>query len=230
MAESKKIKSAYEQVDIERNYAASEAFSLLTTVAKENAKRNFNESVDVVFRLGIDPRKADQMIRGSVALPNGTGKTIRVAVFAQGEAATAAREAGADIVGADELVTEVEKGMMDFDLVIAAPDMMAKVGKLGRALGPRGLMPNPKTGTVTPDVAKAVSEFKSGKVEYRTDKNGNVHVRIGKADFDANKLAENFAAVLDEIQRSKPASSKGRYIKTVSASTTMGPGIRIDVS
>jgi large subunit ribosomal protein L1 len=229
MAVSKKLKDAYSKVDPEKNYEADEAFALLTSVSKDSTKRKFDESVDVVFRLGVDPRKADQMIRGSVALPNGTGKTIRVAVFAQGEAATAAKEAGADFVGADDLVKEVEKGMMDFDLVIAAPDMMAKVGKLGRALGPRGLMPNPKTGTVTPDVAKAVGEFKSGKVEYRTDRNGNVHVRIGKASFAPEQLAQNYAAVLDEIQRSKPASSKGKYIKTISASTTMGPGVRISV-
>lgn len=230
MATGKKLRSAFSKVDPEKYYGVDEAFALLTGVAKDSTKRKFDESVDVVFRLGVDPRKADQMIRGSVALPNGTGKTIRVAVFAQGEAATAAKEAGADIVGADELVAEVEKGMMDFDLVIAAPDMMAKVGKLGRALGPRGLMPNPKTGTVTPDVAKAVGEFKSGKVEYRTDRFGNVHVRIGRASFDADKLAQNFAAVLEEIQRAKPASSKGRYIKNVSTSTTMGPGIKIDIS
>lgn len=230
MAEGKKIKDAHSKVDPERTYQVQEAFELLTTTSKESTKRAFDESVDVVFKLGVDPRKADQMIRGSVALPNGTGKTIRIAVFAQGEAATAAKAAGADFVGADELVQDVEKGMMDFDLVIAAPDMMAKVGKLGRALGPRGLMPNPKTGTVTPDVAKAVADFKSGKVEYRTDRDGNVHVRIGKASFEAAKLAENFAAVLDEIQRSKPASSKGRYIKNISTSTTMGPGIKIDIS
>jgi len=225
----KKLRSAYEKVDREKFYEVGEAFQLLTSLAKENAKRNYDESVDVVFRLGIDPKKADQMIRGSVAMPNGTGKDVRIAVFAQGEAATAAREAGADIVGADELVTEVEKGMMDFDLVIASPDMMAKVGRLGKALGPRGLMPNPKTGTVTPDVAKAVGEFKSGKVEYRTDRDGNVHVRIGKASFAPDALSQNFAAVLDELQRAKPASSKGKYIKNVSTSTTMGPGIRIDV-
>ncbi|MFN8015678.1 MAG: 50S ribosomal protein L1 [Acidimicrobiia bacterium] len=229
MAVSKKLNDAATKVDRDKSYGALEAFSLLTSISKESAKRAFDESVDVVFRLGVDPRKADQMIRGSVALPNGTGKTVRIAVFAQGEAATAAKEAGADIVGADELVTDVEKGMMDFDLVIAAPDMMAKVGKLGRALGPRGLMPNPKTGTVTPDVAKAVSEFKSGKVEYRTDKDGNVHIRIGKASFEPEKLAENFASALDEIQRAKPASSKGKYIKNISTSTTMGPGIRIEI-
>ena len=230
MALGKKIKDAHSKVDPERGYSAEEAFTLLTSTSKETTKRAFDESVDVVFRLGVDPRKADQMIRGSVALPNGTGKTIRIAVFAQGEAATAAKAAGADFVGADELVQDVEKGMMDFDLVIAAPDMMAKVGKLGRALGPRGLMPNPKTGTVTPDVAKAVADFKSGKVEYRTDRDGNVHVRIGKASFEPAKLAENFASVLDEIQRSKPASSKGKYIKNISTSTTMGPGIKIDIS
>ncbi|HMS25523.1 MAG TPA: 50S ribosomal protein L1, partial [Acidimicrobiia bacterium] len=218
MSQGKKIKEAYSKVNPEHGYPVEEAFALLTTTAKESTKRAFDESVDVVFRLGVDPRKADQMIRGSVALPNGTGKTIRIAVFAQGEAATAAKAAGADFVGADELVQDVEKGMMDFDLVIAAPDMMAKVGKLGRALGPRGLMPNPKTGTVTPDVAKAVADFKSGKVEYRTDRDGNVHVRIGKASFEPTKLGENFAAVLDEIQRAKPASSKGRYIKNISAS------------
>lgn len=229
MSQGKKIKDAQTKVEPERRYSINEAFELLTTTSKESTKRAFDESVDVVFRLGIDPKKADQMIRGSVALPNGTGKSIRIAVFAQGEAATAAKEAGADIVGADELVVDVEKGMMDFDLVIAAPDMMAKVGKLGRALGPRGLMPNPKTGTVTPDVGKAVSDFKSGKVEYRTDRDGNVHVRIGKASFESSKLAENFNSVLDEIQRAKPASSKGRYIKNISASTTMGPGIKIDV-
>ena len=230
MSQGKKIKEAYSKVNPEHGYPVEEAFALLTTTAKESTKRAFDESVDVVFRLGVDPRKADQMIRGSVALPNGTGKTIRIAVFAQGEAATAAKAAGADFVGADELVQDVEKGMMDFDLVIAAPDMMAKVGKLGRALGPRGLMPNPKTGTVTPDVAKAVADFKSGKVEYRTDRDGNVHVRIGKASFEPAKLGENFAAVLDEIQRAKPASSKGRYIKNISASTTMGPGVKIDIS
>lgn len=230
MSQGKKIKEAYSKVNPEHGYPVEEAFALLTTTAKESTKRAFDESVDVVFRLGVDPRKADQMIRGSVALPNGTGKTIRIAVFAQGEAATAAKAAGADFVGADELVQDVEKGMMDFDLVIAAPDMMAKVGKLGRALGPRGLMPNPKTGTVTPDVAKAVADFKSGKVEYRTDRDGNVHVRIGKASFEPTKLGENFAAVLDEIQRAKPASSKGRYIKNISASTTMGPGVKIDIS
>ncbi len=229
MTLGKKIKEAQSKIDADRKYPVIEAFELLSTTSKDSTKRGFDESVDVVFRLGIDPKKADQMLRGSVALPNGTGKTIRIAVFAQGEAATAAKEAGADFVGADELVAEVEKGMMDFDLVISAPDMMAKVGRLGRALGPRGLMPNPKTGTVTPDVAKAVADFKSGKVEYRTDRDGNVHIRIGKASFDANKLAENFSSVLDEIQRSKPASSKGKYIKNISASTTMGPGIKIDI-
>ena len=226
MAVSKKVRDAQAKIDPELAYEPAKAFELLTEIAKESA-RKFVEGVEVVFRLGIDPRKADQMLRGSIALPQGTGKTVRIAVFAQGEAAKAA---GADHVGADELVQEVEKGMMDFDLVIASPDMMAKVGRLGKALGPRGLMPNPKTGTVTPDVAKAVAEFKAGKVEYRTDRFGNIHVVIGKANLEASKLAENYAAVLDEIQRMKPAASKGKYIKNVSISTTMGPGIKVAVA
>ena len=197
-------------------------------LVKEFANAKFDEAVDVSFRLGIDPRKADQMVRGTVALPQGTGKDIRVAVFASGEAADAAREAGADLVGADDLFEQVEGGMLDFDLVIAAPDMMPLVGRLGRSLGPRGLMPNPKTGTVTPDVAKAVSEFKGGKVEYRTDRYGNVHLPIGKVSFDAAALGANLSAALDEIERLKPSSAKGRYFKKVSISSTMGPGIRID--
>jgi large subunit ribosomal protein L1 len=229
MAVSKKVRDAQAKIDPELAYEPAKAFELLTEIAKESA-RKFVEGVEVVFRLGIDPRKADQMLRGSIALPQGTGKTVRIAVFAQGEAASAAKAAGADHVGADELVAEVEKGMMDFDLVIASPDMMAKVGRLGKALGPRGLMPNPKTGTVTPDVAKAVAEFKAGKVEYRTDRFGNIHVVIGKANLEASKLAENYAAVLDEIQRMKPAASKGKYIKNVSISTTMGPGIKVAVA
>ena len=181
-----------------------------------------------VVRLGVDPRKADQIVRGTVALPSGTGKDVRVAVFAQGEAAEAARAAGADHVGGDDLAAEVEGGMLDFDVAIATPDLMPIVGKLGRVLGPRGLMPNPKTGTVTPDVAKAVEEFKGGKVEYRTDRYGNVHVPIGKASFEAEALRANFWAVVDEIQRAKPASAKGRYFRRVGVSSTMGPGIRID--
>ena len=205
-------------------YGPVEALKLV----KSTAKAKFDENVDVVFRLGVDPRKADQMVRGTVALPSGTGKDVRVAVFAAGEAADAARAAGADKVGADDLAAEVEAGQMDFDLAIATPDMMPLVGRLGRTLGPRGLMPNPKTGTVTQDVGRAVEEFKGGKVEYRTDRYGNVHVRIGKASFDEAKLEANFRAVLDEIQRAKPASAKGRYIKKISMSTTMGPGVRVD--
>jgi large subunit ribosomal protein L1 len=176
------------------------------------------------------PVEADQMVRGTVALPAGTGKDVRIAVFATGEAADAARAAGADLVGADDLFEQVEGGMMDFDLVIAAPDMMPLVGRLGRSLGPRGLMPNPKTGTVTTDVGKAVEEFKGGKVEYRTDRYANVQVPIGKASFDIDKLADNFYAVIEELNRAKPASAKGRYIRKVTASATMGPGVRIDIA
>ncbi len=221
----KKFKDAAKKFDREMVYTPSDSVRL----AKETATAKFDESIDVSFRLGIDPRKADQMVRGTVALPQGTGKTIRVAVFASGEAADAAREAGADIVGADDLFEQVEGGMMDFDLVIAAPDMMPLVGRLGRSLGPRGLMPNPKTGTVTPDVAKAVSEFKGGKVEYRTDRYGNVQVTVGKASFTPEQLTENFFAVIDEIQRAKPASAKGRYIQKITVSSTMGPGVKVDI-
>jgi large subunit ribosomal protein L1 len=213
---------------IDRNamYAPMEAMTLL----KGAAKKKFNEGVDVVFRLGVDPRRADQMIRGTVGLPNGRGATVRVAVFAQGDAAREAQEAGADVVGAEDLVERVSKGFMDFDIVIATPDLMGQVGKLGRSLGPRGLMPNPKTGTVTTDVGKAVSEFKAGRVEYRTDKFGNVHVPIGKASFEVRALAENYQAVLEEVLRAKPAASKGRYLKAISVSSTMGPGVKVDPS
>jgi large subunit ribosomal protein L1 len=221
----KKFIDAAKKFDREMVYNPVDAVRL----AKDTATAKFDESIDVSFRLGIDPRKADQMVRGTVALPQGTGKTIRVAVFASGEAADAAREAGADIVGADDLFEQVEGGMMDFDLVIAAPDMMPLVGRLGRSLGPRGLMPNPKTGTVTPDVAKAVSEFKGGKVEYRTDRYGNVQVTVGKASFTPEQLSENFYAVIDEIQRAKPASAKGRYIQKLTVSATMGPGVKVDI-
>jgi large subunit ribosomal protein L1 len=215
----KKYIDAAKKFDRDMLYSPTDAVRL----AKETATAKFDESVDVSFRLGID-----QMVRGTVALPQGTGKDVRVAVFATGEAADAAREAGADIVGADDLFEQVEGGMMDFDLVIAAPDMMPLFGRLGRTLGPRGLMPNPKTGTVTPDVAKAVGEFKGGKVEYRTDRYGNVQVTVGKASFTPEALAENFYAVIDEIQRAKPASAKGRYIQKIAVSSTMGPGIRVD--
>ena len=221
----KKFADALKKFDREFMYAPKEA----VTHAKNTATAAFDESIDVVIRLGVDPRKADQMVRGTVALPAGTGKNVRIAVFAAGEAAEAAREAGADFVGADDLFEQVDGGMMDFDLVIAAPDMMPLVGRLGRALGPRGLMPNPKTGTVTPDVGKAVEEFKGGKVEYRTDRYANVQVPIGKASFSEDQLAENFWAVIDELNRAKPASAKGRYIKKVTASATMGPGIKVDI-
>jgi large subunit ribosomal protein L1 len=222
----KKYIDAAKKFDRDRFYTPTEA----VTLAKATATAKFDENLDVVFRLGVDPRKADQMVRGTVALPSGTGKDVRIAVFAQGEAAEAARAAGADIVGADELAAEIEGGKMDFDLAIATPDMMPLVGRLGRTLGPRGLMPNPKTGTVTTDVGRAVEEFKGGKVEYRTDRYGNVHVQLGKSSFDEQKLEDNFRAVLDELQRAKPASAKGRYIKKITISATMGPGVRVDIA
>ena len=222
----KKYTDALKKFDREQFYSPSEAVRL----AKATATASFDENLDVVFRLGVDPRKADQMVRGTVALPSGTGKDVRVAVFAAGEAADAAREAGADMVGAEDLAAEVEGGAMDFDIAIATPDMMPLVGRLGRVLGPRGLMPNPKTGTVTTDVAKAVEEFKGGKVEYRTDRYGNVAVTLGQAKFDQDKLEANFRAVIDEVQRAKPASAKGRYIKKITVSATMGPGVRVDTT
>src|SRR5688572_18246333 len=199
-------------------------------IVKNNAKAKFDETVEIAVRLGVDPRKADQMVRGTVALPAGTGKDVRVAVFAAGDKATEAREAGADLVGADDLAAQVEAGKFDFDVAIATPDMMPLVGRLGRALGPRGLMPNPKTGTVTTDVGRAVSEFKGGKVEYRTDRYGNVHVPLGKTSFAPSDLETNFRAVLDELQRAKPAAAKGRYIKKITISSTMGPGVRVDTN
>lgn len=222
----KKFADAIKKFDRDQLFTPTEA----VTLAKSLASAKFDEGVDVAMRLGVDPRKADQMVRGTVALPAGTGKNIRVAVFASGEAAIAAREAGADIVGADDLAAEIEKGNMDFDLAIATPDMMPLVGRLGRTLGPRGLMPNPKTGTVTQDVARAVAEFKGGKVEYRTDRYGNVHVTIGKASFSPEQLEQNFRAVLDELQRAKPAAAKGRYLRKITVSSTMGPGIKIDTN
>lgn len=226
MAKSKKQVAAAEAFDPEHLYGPGEALGLV----QQLATAKFDETVELAVRLGVDPRKADQMVRGTVALPSGTGKDVRVAVFATGEAATAAREAGAEFVGGDDLAAEVEGGMMDFDVAIATPDMMPTVGKLGRALGPRGLMPNPKTGTVTPDVAKAVGEFKGGKVEYRTDRQGNVHVPLGKASFDRDALVTNFKAVIEELERVKPASAKGRYVRRVTLSSTMGPGIKVDHS
>ena len=222
----KKYADSLKKFDRERFYSPIEAVQ----IAKSTATANFEENLDVVFRLGVDPRKADQMVRGTVALPSGTGKDVRVAVFASGEAAEAARAAGADQVGADDLFAEMEAGKLDFDVIIATPDMMPLVGRLGRVLGPRGLMPNPKTGTVTTDAARAVEEFKGGKVEYRTDRYGNVHVQLGRVSFDQDKLDANFRAVLDEVQRAKPASAKGRYIRKITLSTTMGPGVRVDIN
>jgi len=222
----KKYADALKKFDRDQFYGPADA----VRIAKDTASAKFDENLDVVFRLGVDPRKADQMVRGTVALPSGTGKDVKVAVFAAGEAADAARDAGADIVGADDLAATVEGGEMDFDIAIATPDMMPLVGRLGRVLGPRGLMPNPKTGTVTTDVGKAVEEFKGGKVEYRTDRYGNVHVRLGRAAFSQEQLEDNFRAVIDEIQRAKPASAKGRYIKKITVSATMGPGVRVDIN
>jgi large subunit ribosomal protein L1 len=220
----KKSVDAHRRFDREQEFAPAEALELV----KSMATRNFDETVEAAVRLGVDPRKAEQMIRGTVSLPHGTGKTVRVAVFAAGEAAREAQEAGADIVGSDDLIAQVEGGFLDFDVAIATPDLMAQVGKLGRTLGPRGLMPNPKTGTVTNDVGKTVAEFKAGKVEYRTDRYGNVHVPIGKASFDTHALLENYHSVLDELLRAKPASAKGRYLKAVTVSSTMGPGVKVD--
>ena len=226
MPTAKKYKAAIALFDRDQQYAPTEAVSIV----KKTASKKFDESVDVAIRLGVDPRKADQTVRGTVALPCGTGKTVRIAVIAAGDAAAEARAAGADFVGADDLAGEIEKGMMDFDLMIATPDMMPLVGRMGRVLGPRGLMPNPKSGTVTTDVGRAVSEFKGGKVEYRTDRYGNVHVVIGKASFSEADLETNLRAVLDELQRAKPAAAKGKYLKKISLSTTMGPGVKVDVN
>jgi large subunit ribosomal protein L1 len=222
----KKYVDAHKRFDREQFFTPGEAIDLV----KSLASAKFDESIEVAIRLGVDPRKADQMVRGTVALPSGTGKDVRVAVFAQGEAAQAARDAGADVVGADDLAAAVEKGEMNFDIAIATPDLMPMVGKLGRVLGPRGLMPNPKTGTVTTDVARAVAEFKGGKVEYRTDRYGNVHVPVGKVSFAPEAISLNLAAVLDELQRAKPSSSKGKYLRKITISSTMGPGVRVDTN
>ena len=222
----KKFTDAAKKFDRDAQFTPTEALALVKTTA--SAK--FDETVDMAVRLGVDPRKAEQMIRGTVALPSGTGKDVRIAVFASGEAAEAARAAGAEFVGADDLAAQIDGGMMAFDVAIATPDMMPLVGRLGRVLGPRGLMPNPKTGTVTQDVGRAVSEFKGGKVEYRTDRYGNVHVPLGKASFEPDALEANFRAVLDELQRAKPASAKGRYLRKITVSSTMGPGVKIDTN
>jgi large subunit ribosomal protein L1 len=224
MKHGKRYNKAAETFDRQRLHGPVEGVTMLKSlpVAK------FDETVELAVRLGVDPRKADQIVRGTVALPAGTGKDVRVAVFATGPAAEEARAEGADIVGAEDLVERVQGGFLDFDLAIATPDLMGQVGKLGRVLGPRGLMPNPKTGTVTTEVGKAVREFKGGRVEYRTDRYGNVHVPIGKISFEAPALIDNFRAVVEELQRAKPASAKGRYVRGVTVSSTMGPGIKID--
>ena len=224
MQRSKAYKAAAAKIDGDKIYSPLEAIRL----AAANNTLKFDPTIDVAMRLGVDPRKADQMVRGTVNQPHGTGKTARVLVFAVGDKATEAEEAGADYVGGDEMIERVQGGWLDFDAVVATPDMMGKVGRLGRVLGPRGLMPNPKTGTVTPDVAKAVGDIKGGKIEFRVDWQGNVHFIIGKASFETQQLAENYAAALDEILRLKPASSKGRYLRKVTVSSTMGPGIQVD--
>jgi large subunit ribosomal protein L1 len=225
MSKGKRYLDALKRFDPQRLYAPGEGVDLV----KSLATARFDETIELAVRLGVDPRRADQIVRGSLSLPAGTGRTLRVAVFASGEPAAEARAAGADVVGADDLVTRVEKeGFLDFDVAIATPDLMAQVGRLGRILGPRGLMPNPKTGTVTTDVGRAVTEFRGGRVEYRTDRVGNVHVPIGKASFDRSQLLDNFRAVTDELVRVKPSAAKGRYIRSVTLSSTMGPGVAVD--
>ena len=221
---SKAYRSAAELVDRTKLYSPLEAAKL----AKETNKVKLDATVEVAIRLGVDPRKADQMVRGTVNLPHGTGKTARVVVFAAGDKAAEAEAAGADAVGVEELIERVQKGWTDFDAAIATPDQMAKVGRIARILGPRGLMPNPKTGTVTMDVAKAIADIKGGKINFKVDKQANLHLVIGKASFDTEKLVENYAAALDEILRAKPSSAKGRYLKKVTFTTTMGPGIPVD--
>jgi large subunit ribosomal protein L1 len=221
---SKRRKAFANKVNHDKPYAAIDAMKLV----KETATAKFDEAVDVAMNLGIDAKKGEQTVRGSVVLPAGTGKTVRVVAFAAGDAAAEAREAGADVVGADDLVARVQGGFLDFDVAIATPDLMGQVGKLGRVLGPRGLMPYPKTGTVTMDVGRAVREFKGGRVEYRTDRYGNIHVPIGKVSFDRRALLQNFQAVIEELQRAKPASAKGKYMRGIAVSSTMGPGIKVD--
>ncbi|HEX6947603.1 MAG TPA: 50S ribosomal protein L1 [Acidimicrobiia bacterium] len=226
MAVGKKYREASQRYDKATPYPASEALELVKTLASAN----FDETIEAAFRLGIDPRKADQLVRGTVALPHGTGKAVRVAVFCPPDKEREATEAGADVVGGNELVEAIQGGReLDFDIAIATPDMMAEVGKLGRILGPRGLMPNPKAGTVTQDVGKAVTEFKGGRIEYRNDRYGNVHVTVGKASFEVGQLVENLAAVAAELVRAKPAAAKGRYVQGLTVSSTMGPGVKVDV-
>jgi large subunit ribosomal protein L1 len=223
----KKFRAAAEKVDRNKRYTVAEAFALVKETAAVRGTK-YDQSVDVALNLGVDPKHADQMVRGAVVLPNGLGKTVRVAVFAKGEKATDAGNAGADVVGAEDLQKRIEEGFMDFDTVIATPDMMGVVGRLGRVLGPRGLMPNPKTGTVTMDVAKAVKDAKGGKVEFRVEKAGILHAPVGKASFDSEKLEQNFTALVDLVMKLKPSTAKGVYLKGVALSTTMGPGIKID--
>lgn len=220
----KRYQVAAEKIDREKLYGPVEGFRLL----KDTVTVSYDASVDLAARLGIDPRKADQMVRGSVPLPHGTGKDVRVAVFAEGPKATEATEAGADIVGPEEIVAMIEAGNLDFDAVVATPDQMGKIGRYGKVLGPRGLMPNPKTGTVTMDVAKVVGELKAGKIEYRTDRQANVHVVIGKSSFEPRQLVENYRAVMEELVRQRPAAAKGRYLRSISVSTSQGPSIRLD--
>jgi large subunit ribosomal protein L1 len=220
----KNYRNAEAKVETGTLYAPKQALDLV----KQVASAKFDETVEVTFRLGIDPRKADQNIRGSIALPHGTGKTVRVAVFAEGEKAREAEEAGADIVGSDDLVAQIQSGNIDFDAAIATPNMMAKVGRIGKVLGPRGLMPNPKLGTVTMDVAKMVGELKAGRVEYRADRYGICHVPMGRVSFELSDLVENYAALIGELLRVRPATAKGKFIKTISVSSTMGPGVRVD--
>jgi large subunit ribosomal protein L1 len=224
MKRSKHYREAAQKIDAERLYTPLEAVRL----ARDTSPTKFDATVEVALRLGVDPRKADQMVRGTVNLPHGTGKTARVAVFATGERAEQARAAGADIVGSDDLIERVQGGFLDFDAAVATPDLMGKVGRLGRVLGPRGLMPNPKTGTVTTDVAKAVSDIKGGKIEFRVDRHANLHFVLGKASFSDTQLVENYAAALDEVLRLKPSAAKGRYLKKATFTTTMGPGIPVD--
>ncbi len=223
---SKAYEEAAKLIEADKIYSPLEA----ATIATKAAPAKFDSTVEVAMRLGVDPRKADQMVRGTVSLPHGTGKTARVFVFATGVQAAAAVAAGADKVGSDDLIAEITDGFLDFDAAIATPDQMAKVGRIARILGPRGLMPNPKTGTVTPDVAKAVADIKGGKITFRVDKQSNLHLVIGKASFSADQLVENYGAALDEVLRAKPSSSKGKYLKKVVFSTTMGPGIPVDVN
>ncbi len=223
---TKNQKAAAEKIEAGKLYAPLEAFELM----KEISSAKFDETVEVHFRLGIDTRQADQQLRGMVSLPNGSGKTVRVAVFAEGAAAEAAVAAGADIVGSDDLVAEIQAGNLNFDAAVATPNMMGKVGRLGKILGPRGLMPNPKLGTVTPDVATAIADLKGGKVEYRADRYGIAHVILGKVSFTAEQLAENYGAVYDEIVRMKPSAAKGRYLKSITVASTMGPGISVDTT